>query len=128
MLPSGRWVPRVLVVLLVGGLLLMHGVSWTHRAGAAPAASMASSTDGSHGHDGPTGTGGSPSPAPLIHVAGLCLAVLAGTGLHRLLRRGIRRPAVRLTPALSSATWPRVTLEPLHPPGLGRLALTVARC
>lgn len=127
MLGSGRWVPRVLVVLLVGGLLVMHGVSWTHGAGAGPAASMASSTDGSHGHDGPAGTGGSPS-IPLLHVAGLCLAVLAGTGLHRLLRRGIRRPPVRLTAALSSASWPGVTPEPLHPPGLGRVALTVARC
>ena len=127
MLRSGRWVPRVLVVLLVGGLLVMHGLSWTHGAGADLAASMARPADGSHGHDAPTGTGGSPS-VPLLHVAGLCLAVLAGTGLHRLLRRGIRRAAVRLTAALSSAGWSGVAPDPLHPPGLGRVALTVARC
>lgn len=105
----------------------MHGVSWTHGAGADAAASMASSADGSHGHDGPTGTGGRPS-IPVVHLAGLCLAVLAGTSLHRLLRRGIPRPVDRLTAALSSVNWPGVTPDPLHPPGPGRVASTVARC
>lgn len=111
---------------MAGGLVYMHGIdpsptmalagvasapteNWGHGAGADP--------DGGHPHD-----------APGMHVAALCLAVLASTAAVRLARRPVRRPHRPAVPSVWVGPSRRVVAALRGPPALGPPHLAVARC
>lgn len=118
-----RWLLRVLVVLLFGGLVAMHGVTWV-GGGGLDTTGMAPSGS-SHSHEPAPDGGGHGALAG--HVAALCVAVLAATGLQLLVRRS-RRVAVGPTVGPRPVAHTPPTPRPLRPPEPGRLALNVARC
>ena len=121
MLGLRRWLPRLLAVLLIGGLLAMHGVTELPSGGAGPHAMAMGSNPA---HDQSPGSGHTAAG----HLATLCLAVLAATGLQLLARRS--RPASVKASAWSPASTGRPPSTPrsARPPGPDRLALNVTRC
>lgn len=126
MFRPGRWWWHALVALVVGGLLSMHGVTWLSGQPAPAATSMVGTSPASHGH-GEEPAGGEPHSAA-GHLAALCLAVLAGAGLHLVVRRRLRPVSGRRAAHVVSALPASAAVRPAHPPGPGRLVLSVARC
>lgn len=122
-----RWWWQGLFVLVAGGLVYMHGIDPSPTMALAGVASAPTENWG-HGTGADDSEGGHPHDAPGMHVAALCLAVLASTAAVRLARRPVRRlhrPAV-----LSVWVGPsrRVAAALRGPPALGPPHLAVARC
>lgn len=128
--PVHHWTSLLVLPLLVGGLVLMHGLDAHARGGdAGAAAAVSASTAAAHPHDDPVPAGDDHHCDGCLagHAMAACVAVVttvAAIGLaSRLLSQGW--PAA---PVAAAAGRARGLVELLRPPGPVWVRLAVMRC
>jgi hypothetical protein len=120
------WWLQGLFILVVGGLVYMHGVDPGPGAPHVDATSLMG--DHSRHDSGDTPPAGEPHEDRSVHLVALCVAVLGSAVAGRLSRLRPPRP-VHLAPLLAGwDTRPAVATKALRPPGLGPPVLGPALC
>ena len=122
-----RWAWMLVLPLLVGALLLMHGLD-AHVGDAPSGTSSSASVMGEHPHDGTTPTeDGHCADCAAGHVMAACVAIITAIGGLGLVRRFLTRGSLTaLASALVSQVRHLVGLA--HPPDPVWVRLSVMRC
>lgn len=121
-----RWTTLMVLPLLVGAFLLMHGLdaraSTNGVAEAAAAAPGHVEQDGQSENHGAEHCGG----CAVGHVMAACVAIIATVVGVRLARRPLRTLITTLV--VAATQWARATREVLRPPEPAWVRLAVMRC
>jgi hypothetical protein len=128
--PVRRWTWLLVLPLLVGALLLMHGLDAHASEGdGGPVSALSASTAAAHSHEDPAPAGDDHHCDGCIagHVMAACVAVITTVAAIGLARRALPqgRPVARVAAATDHA---RGLVELLRPPDPVWVRLSVMRC